>query len=81
MPYDGLVCLFSVRNDATDRDIDYDEVSTTGDWGYGTLSIFSYVPLPPIQLSKIKSCQMMILGVNFLFSHPSVPDILTLCPL
>ena len=26
VPYDGLVCLFSVRNDATDRDIDYDEV-------------------------------------------------------
>ena len=24
--YDGCVCLFSVRNDSTDRDIDYDEV-------------------------------------------------------
>lgn len=26
IPYDGVVSLFSVRNDASDRDIDYDEV-------------------------------------------------------
>ena len=26
VPRDGVVCLFSVRNDSSDRDIDYDEV-------------------------------------------------------
>ena len=29
VPRDGVVCLFSVRNDSSDRDIDYDEVGNT----------------------------------------------------
>ena len=44
MPYDGLVCLFSVRNDATDRDIDYDEVRSDE---IGNLMLFSFVLFPP----------------------------------
>ena len=44
MPYDGLVCLFSVRNDATDRDIDYDEVRSDE---IGNLMLFSFVLSPP----------------------------------
>ena len=35
VPRDGVVCLFSVRNDSSDRDIDYDEVgNTTIDYNY-----------------------------------------------
>ena len=73
MPYDGLVCLFSVRNDATDRDIDYDEVRSDE---IGSKKVFSFVlSLLPITLSEIKIAdtfrQMIILDVNFLFSHYS----------
>ena len=27
IPCDGLVCLFSVANDTSERDIDYDEIA------------------------------------------------------
>ena len=33
VPRDGVVCLFSVRNDSSDRDIDYDEVVDHGIMG------------------------------------------------
>ena len=69
MPYDGLVCLFSVRNDATDRDIDYDEVEV--------ILISSDVPFFPFTIHIVQdqisdTFRQMILDVNFLFSHETL---------
>ena len=52
VPYDGLVCLFSVRNDATDRDIDYDEVRE-GNCQARLDQFYSSIPHPIIVQDQI----------------------------
>ena len=68
MPYDGLVCLFSVRNDAADRDIDYDEVRSDVFWCPLIPSLCNHI----VQDQISDTFRQMILDVNFLFSHETL---------
>jgi len=49
--YDGCVCLFSVRNDSTDRDIDYDEVA----WELEKVLVYHCINVHPLRLLNQES--------------------------
>ena len=46
IPCDGVVCLFSVRNDTTDKDIDYDEVA----WELEKVLVYHCINVHPNRL-------------------------------
>jgi len=49
--YDGFVALFSVRNDSTDRDIDYDEVA----WELEKVLVYHCINVHPLRLLNQES--------------------------
>ena len=46
IPYDGVVSLFSVRNDTTDKDVDYDEVA----WELEKVLVYHCINVHPHRL-------------------------------